>query len=99
MLIQRYRCRLGELDLVCLDGATLVIVEVRARADSRFAGAAESVDVRKQRKVVRATRHLLMTHPQWSGYRLRFDVFCIDHVDEDAPTVRWIRNAFDGGGA
>ena len=73
MLIQRYRCRLGELDLVCLDGATLVVVEVRARAGSRFAGAGagESVDVRKQRKLVRATRHLLMTHPQWSDYRLR----------------------------
>lgn len=99
MLIQRYRCRLGELDLVCLDGATLVIVEVRARASSRFARAGESVDLRKQRKLVRATRHLLMTHPQWSGHRLRFDVFCIDHIDRTAPTVRWIRNAFDGGGA
>ncbi len=99
MLIQRYRCRLGELDLVCLDGATLVVVEVRARAGSRFAGAGESVDVRKQRKLVRATRHLLMTHPQWSDYRLRFDVFCIDNIDNATPTIRWIRNAFDAGGA
>ena len=99
MLIQRYRCRLGELDLVCLDGATLVVVEVRARAGSRFAGAGESVDVRKQRKLVRATRHLLMTRPQWSDYRLRFDVFCIDNIDNATPTIRWIRNAFDAGGA
>ena len=82
-----------------MDGTTLVIVEVRARADSRFARAVESVDIRKQRKLVRATRHLLMTHPQWSDYRLRFDVFCIDNIDRDPPTVRWIRNAFDGGGA
>ena len=99
MLIQRYRCRLGELDLVCLDGATLVIVEVRARASSRFVRAAETVDIRKQRKLILATRHLLMTHPQWSGHRLRFDVFCIDSTDSAAPAIRWIRNAFDGGGA
>ncbi|MCZ0951548.1 MAG: YraN family protein [Rhodospirillaceae bacterium] len=99
VLIQRYRCRLGELDLVCLDGATLVIVEVRARAGSRSARAVESVDVRKQRKIVRATRHLLMTHPQWGDYRLRFDVFCIDNIDRPSPTVRWITDAFDGGGA
>ena len=98
-MLQRYRCRLGELDLVCLDGNTLVIVEVRARASNRFARAGESVDIRKQGKIVRATRHLLMTHPQWSGCRLRFDVFCIDHIDRSAPTVRWIKNAFDGGGA
>ena len=82
-----------------MEGTTLVIVEVRARAGSRFARAVESVDVHKQRKLVRATRHLLMTHPQWSDHRLRFDVFCIDNIDRDAPTVRWIRNAFDGGGA
>ena len=99
MLIRRYRCRLGELDLVCLDGTTLVIVEVRARACNRFVRASESVDIRKQRRIVRATRHLLMTHPQWSGYRLRFDVFCIDNIDGDSPSIQWIRNAFDGGGA
>lgn len=97
--MQRYRCRLGELDLVCLDGTTLAIVEVRARACNRFVRAGESVDIRKQRRIVRATRHLLMTHPQWSGYRLRFDVFCIDNIDSDSPAIHWIRNAFDGGGA
>ena len=99
ILIERYRCRLGELDLVCLDGETLVIVEVRARAGSRFARAVESVDARKRAKLLRATRHLLMTNPQWSGHHLRFDVFCIDDIEGSAPTVRWIRNAFDGGGA
>ena len=99
MLIRQYRCRLGELDLVCLEGSTLVIVEVRARAGSRFASACESVDVYKQRKLIRATRHLLMTHPQWSDCRVRFDVFCIDDIDHATPTIRWIRNAFDVGGA
>ena len=99
MLKQRYRCRLGELDLVCLDGTTLVIVEVRARSSSRFAGAGESVDAAKQRKLVRATRHLLMTHPQWSQCPMRFDVFCIDDIDKAVPTIQWIKNAFDGGGA
>ncbi len=99
MLVERYRCRLGELDLVCIDGATLVIVEVRARAGSRFPSASESVGGHKQRKLVRATRHLLMTHPQWSDYRLRFDVFCIDNIDSGTPAIRWIRNAFDADGA
>ena len=90
---------MGELDLVCLDGATLVIVEVRARASSRFASASESVDGRKQQKLIRATRHLLMTHPQWSGYPLRFDVICASDIDTAEPTIQWIRNAFDSGAA
>jgi len=84
----------GELDLVCLDGATLVIVEVRARSASRFAGATESVDGRKRQKLVRATRHLLMTHPQWTDYPVRFDVFAVNDIDTN-PSIRWIKNAFE----
>lgn len=99
VLLRRYRCRMGELDLVCLDGDTLVIVEVRARGGSRFASAGESVDFAKQRKLIQATRHLLMTHPQWSNYPLRFDVFCISDIDSASPGIQWIRNAFDAGGA
>ena len=91
---RRYRCRVGELDLVCLDGRTLVIVEVRARSVSRFAGAAESVDNNKRRKLILATRHLLMTHPEWSECPVRFDVFSASDIDGN-PNVRWIKNAFD----
>ena len=88
---------MGELDLVCLDSGTLVIVEVRARAGTRFGSATETVDFRKQRKLVRATRHLLMTHPRWHAYPVRFDVVSIGGIDTNAPTIDWIRNAFDAG--
>ena len=88
---------MGELDLVCLDSGTLVIVEVRARSGSRFGSATETVDFRKQRKLVRATRHLLMTHPQWHAYPVRFDVVSIGGIDTNTPTIEWIRNAFDAG--
>ena len=99
MLKKRYRCRLGELDLVCLDGSTLVVVEVRARARGSVVDPTESVDFRKQRKLVRATRHLLMTHPQWSDRPLRFDVIAATDIDTDRPNVRWIKDAFEAGAA
>ena len=97
MLKRGYRCRLGELDLVCLDGTTLVIVEVRARSAKRLVSAAESIDSTKRRRLVRATRHLLMTHPEWSHHPLRFDVFSANDVDTESPSVRWIKNAFEAG--
>jgi putative endonuclease len=96
ILIERYRCRLGELDLVCLEGPTLVIVEVRARASSARVDAAESVDLHKRRRIIRATRHLLMRRPHWSDLHLRFDVLAIGGIDTRAPSVRWIKSAFDG---
>ncbi len=94
----RYRCRLGEIDLVCADGAALVIVEVRARRSTSFAQASATIDLRKRRKLSRSARHYLMQHPQWIDAQIRFDVVAIDDIDSETPRVQWLRNAFDGDG-
>lgn len=96
-LLRAYRCRFGELDLVCADGDYLVVVEVRARSSSRFASAKCSVDGFKQRKILLATRHLLMHRPEWHDRPLRFDVVAVQGIESDAPEIEWIRNAFGGG--
>jgi putative endonuclease len=90
-----YRCRMGEIDLVCRDGAALVIVEVRARATTRFGTAVETVTQRKRRRIVQATRHLLMCRPEWQSLPIRFDVVAFDGIDTTTPQISWIRNAFD----
>ncbi|HEX5421729.1 MAG TPA: YraN family protein [Gammaproteobacteria bacterium] len=97
-LLRGYRCRLGELDLVCAEAEGLVVVEVRARSASTYAGALGSIDSRKRRKIVLATRHLLMRHPGWYHRPLRFDVVAFDRIDSEQPELRWIRNAFDANG-
>jgi len=94
-LLKRYRCRLGEIDLVCAEGATLVIVEVRARRGGALVRASESIDARKRRRIVRAARHLLMSRPAWRERPVRFDVVAIDGIDADEPEFNWIRAAFD----
>lgn len=94
-LLRGYQCRLGELDLVCDDGSQLVVVEVRARRSSGFASAKGSVDRHKRRKILLATRHLLMRRPEWHERPLRFDVIAIDGIESAAPRIDWIRNAFD----
>lgn len=94
-LLRRYRCRLGELDLVCTDGTSLIVVEVRARRSTRYASPAASVDARKRRRILQATRHLLMRHPDWSARPVRFDVIAVAHIEAASPDIEWIRNAFD----
>lgn len=59
-LVERnYRCRGGELDLVMLDGKTLVFVEVRYRATPSFGGAAGSVNWHKQRRIICRSQYLI----------------------------------------
>lgn len=94
-LMRRYRCRMGELDLVCTDETTLIVVEVRARSSRHVVSALASIDARKRRRIILATRHLLMRHPAWYNRPLRFDVIAIDDIDAPTPSFQWIANAFD----
>ena len=56
IVARNYRCRLGEIDLVALDGPVLVFVEVRSRNGPAFGTPLESVDARKQLRLADAAR-------------------------------------------
>jgi putative endonuclease len=93
-LIERnYRCRSGEIDLVMLDGHTLALIEVRYRADATFGGAAASVTWHKQRRIISASRHLLLTRPEVRRFPARFDVVAVTPAAKGMQ-VEWIRAAF-----
>jgi putative endonuclease len=96
-IIERsYYCRLGEIDLIALDRDTLVFVEVRYRRSSRFGDPASSVTYTKQQRIIRAARHYLMRHPQYSLSPIRMDVIALEaQGDSRKPRCRWIRDAFD----
>jgi putative endonuclease len=89
VLARNWRCRHGEIDVVAEEGATLVFAEVRYRADWRFGGAAESVTLAKQARIVAAARLYLARRPE---AHCRFDVLLLDALD--ASRIQWIRNAF-----
>jgi putative endonuclease len=91
---RNYRCRAGEIDLVMLEGSTLVMVEVRSRASAEHGPAAATVGIRKQRRFILAARHLMLTRPAYRGLAARFDVVAIDGAGGEAPVVTWIRDAF-----
>jgi|GraSoiStandDraft_42_1057292.scaffolds.fasta_scaffold1697290_1 putative endonuclease len=91
-----FRCRVGELDLVCQDGRHLVVVEVRARGSGALTSAIESIGPSKRRRIVQATRYLMLRHREWHAAPIRFDVVAFDGIDSPTPEIHWIRNAFDG---
>ncbi len=94
VLARNLRCKGGELDLVCRDGDVLVVVEVRQRGRRDFGGALASVTPRKQRRIIRATRFILCTVPQWRGLRLRFDVIGVQGLPDGAHDTVWVKDAF-----
>lgn len=94
LLERNVRCKAGEIDLVCRDGATLVLVEVRQRARSDFGGALASVAGSKRRKLLRAARFILHTRAEWRGRLLRFDVVGVHGSPQGKHEIEWIKDAF-----
>ena len=75
VLARNYRCRGGEIDLVCRDGDTTVFVEVRLRTRQDFGGAAASITAAKQARLILAARHWLARHGETP---CRFDAVLAD---------------------
>ena len=91
-LLQRnYRSKRGEIDLVMQDTDSLVFVEVRYRSQSQFGSALESVDRRKQARLIACARHYIQTYPEAASQPCRFDVVSINGSPGE---VEWVRNAF-----
>jgi len=90
-LVERnYRCRGGEIDLIMKDGDSMVFIEVRYRASSRFGDGAESVDRNKQKRLIGTAAHYLQSHPQAANRPARFDVVFFDA----SSAIHWIKDAF-----
>ena len=96
ILARNLRCKAGELDLVCLDGGALAIVEVRQRGSAGFGGALASVTWTKQRKIMRAAQFFLLREKEWKNLALRFDVLAIEGLPDGAHRIDWVKDAFRG---
>lgn len=96
ILERRWRCRLGEIDVVARarDGETLVMVEVKARARNDYGPPANRVDGEKRRRLERLARAYLRAR-RLSDVNVRFDVVGVTFGAENRPLVEVFENAFE----
>ena len=88
----------GEIDLVAIDGRTVVFVEVRSTEDEDVSRAAESVDDRKQSKLTDAALDFLRRR-DLLGHAARFDVLIVSWPPgRREPDVEHHRQAFEAVG-
>jgi len=92
-LDRNFHDRFGEIDLVLLDGQTLVFAEVRFRAHSSHGSGADSVTWTKRGRIVRTAERYLQRNARHRDRFCRFDVISIG-LEGGKPAVRWIRSAF-----
>ena len=68
----------GEIDIVALDGRTLVFIEVKKRAEIGLA--LESIMERQQSRIYHAAEAFLAKHPEYAGLDCRFDAIAFDEA-------------------
>jgi putative endonuclease len=87
---RQFRTKLGEVDLICDHGRTVVFVEVKARRNGRFGEASEAVGYRKQQRLMRIAEMYMA----FEGDRpCRFDVVTVK-VSGAHAAIEHLPNAF-----
>ncbi|GAB1475656.1 YraN family protein [Bacillota bacterium] len=70
---QNFKCRIGELDIIAMDGNTLVAVEVKTRSNLSYGLPCESITAEKQRHVLRTFKFYSAIN-RIKGIDMRIDV-------------------------
>jgi len=98
ILFTRYRLRYGEIDILAVDGETVVFVEVKTRRNPNQGRPAEAVDAYRQARLTRAALAFLKAN-RLLEYASRFDIVeVVWPADQKHPAIRHIQNAFPAVG-
>jgi putative endonuclease len=92
-ILRNYRCPLGEVDLIAIDGDTLVFIEVKTRKGRSLAYAKEAVNDRKRRQLSKVALSYMKSN-KLNGTKARFDVVAVSLAGGE-QRVEVIRDAFE----
>ena len=95
---RNYRNKLGEIDLIALDGKVICFVEVKTRRSLAYGQPYEAVTRRKQIKIARVAFSYLKHRFGKVDINARFDVVSIIKNDPGQTRIEHIPNAFDSSG-
>jgi len=97
VILQNYRCRIGEIDLICVKDKLLVFCEVKCRQSLVFGIPAEAVDTKKIRHIRRVASWYLSQkmciNRLYDDHDMRFDVVEVVFVGDDYE-LNHVENAF-----
>lgn len=85
---RNYHCPLGEIDIIAKDKDIVVFIEVKTRESTQYGLPQESIDFRKQKKLINTAKSWIAMHSK-EGKGYRFDVIAILRED-----INHIVNAF-----
>ena len=95
LVCRNFRTRYGELDLVMMDGRTLVFVEVRTRSGAVFGSPVETVNASKRARLIRMAKAYLSLMKVSDSVECRFDVVGVVKPVDSHAQIEHIPAAFE----
>ncbi|MBQ8391460.1 MAG: YraN family protein [Clostridia bacterium] len=74
---RNYRTKMGEIDIIARDGEYTCFIEVRLRKNNDFGSPADTIDINKQRKIIRTAQYYAVTKKIYDT-PMRFDAVLIN---------------------
>lgn len=94
ILEEKYKMKIGEIDIIAREKSTLVFIEVKTRRSLAFGYPSQAVNYSKQHKIIQTAQCYL--RQECAYHKLcRFDVIEIYYMNENQYEVNHIKNAFE----
>ncbi|MDF2532908.1 MAG: YraN family protein [Clostridia bacterium] len=98
ILDRNFSCKVGELDIIAMEGDTLAFIEVKCRTGLEYGHPSEAVSYSKQGKIIKAAL-FFMTKNKLFDYMCRFDVIeVLTDGAKECIHINLIKNAFEYSG-
>lgn len=96
LIAQNFSCKCGEIDIIMHDDEYLVFIEVRYRKQIHYGHPLETIDYRKQQKIINTVQYYLLKYPHSAQYPCRIDAVAIYSSSKATGMenkIEWIQNA------
>jgi putative endonuclease len=77
IIARNVRSKVGEIDVVALDGKTIVFIEVKTWSVYPIEELYYGIDEKKQRRIIETAKYFLFSHREYNDMAIRFDVVFI----------------------
>jgi putative endonuclease len=89
VIAKNFRSKTGEIDIIALEGETIVFVEVKTWSVFGIEDLGYGIDARKQQKIIKTAKFFLSENRKYSNMAIRFDVIFVKN-----NTINHLASAF-----
>ena len=74
IIARNFRSKYGEIDIIAMDGETIVFIEVKAWSVYGIENLNYSLNKKKQNRIIETAKYFLTINRKYNGRAIRFDV-------------------------